>query len=173
MGYNKSQAREEEKNHQRKGIRDYPAGLMMVLFRCIFVTILSAPLSLSVEKDPNAWRLGLNMELITIGCSAVFAESGRPAIHIWAMGNGQKGSCYVAMFKPLEVVIAVVMGVTFLGDTLYLGSVVGAAVIAIGFYAVIWGKAQEKKVEQESIIISYSESSSPEVPLLQNKRTAT
>ena len=32
-----------------------------------------------------------------------------------------RGPVYVAMFKPLSIVIAVVMGVAFLGDTLYLG----------------------------------------------------
>jgi hypothetical protein len=32
-----------------------------------------------------------------------------------------KGAVYVAMFKPLSIVIAVAMGVVFLGDTLHLG----------------------------------------------------
>jgi hypothetical protein len=32
-----------------------------------------------------------------------------------------KGAVYVAMFKPLSIVIAVAMGVVFLRDTLHLG----------------------------------------------------
>ncbi|CAL0324678.1 unnamed protein product [Lupinus luteus] len=32
-----------------------------------------------------------------------------------------KGPVYVAMFKPLSIVIAVTLGVIFLGDTLHLG----------------------------------------------------
>ncbi|CAK9182116.1 unnamed protein product [Ilex paraguariensis] len=51
----------------------------------------------------------------------------------------------VAMSKPLAVFIAAVMGITFLGDALYIGSVIGAAIIAVGFYAVMWGKAKEEK----------------------------
>lgn len=32
-----------------------------------------------------------------------------------------KGPVYVAMFKPLAIIIAVTMGVALLGDSLYLG----------------------------------------------------
>jgi len=48
-------------------------------------------------------------------------------------------------------------------------SVIGAAIIVVGFYAVIWGKSQEK-VEEDCTVCS-SESYDNEVPLLQNKRT--
>lgn len=48
-------------------------------------------------------------------------------------------------------------------------SVIGAAIVVIGFYDVIWGKSQEK-VEEDCAVYS-SESYDNEVPLLQNKRT--
>lgn len=41
------------------------------------------------------------------------------AVHTWVLRI--KGPVYVAMFKPLSIVIAVALGVIFLGDTLYLG----------------------------------------------------
>ncbi|TKY74152.1 WAT1-related protein [Spatholobus suberectus] len=66
---------------------------------------------------------------------------------------GKKGPLYVAMFKPLGIVFAVIMGIPFLGDSLYLGSVIGAIIVVIGFYAVIWGKSQEK-VEEECKVYS-------------------
>uniref|UniRef100_A0A2N9IVT9 WAT1-related protein n=1 Tax=Fagus sylvatica TaxID=28930 RepID=A0A2N9IVT9_FAGSY len=149
-------------------IRDYPAELMFALLRCTFVTILSTIIALIAEKDPNAWKLNFNMELICIVYSALFAIAIRTSVHIWACRK--KGPVYVAMFKPLGIVIAVVMGVTYLGDTLYLGSLVGAAIIVLGFYAVIWGQAQEEKVVEDHQISSY-EQSSPRAPLLQNKGT--
>jgi hypothetical protein len=49
-------------------------------------------------------------------------------------------------------------------------SLVGAAIIVLGFYAVIWGQAQEEKVVEDHQISSY-EQSSPRAPLLQNKGT--
>ncbi|XP_040872362.1 uncharacterized protein [Glycine max] len=47
-------------------------------------------------------------------------------------------------------------------------SVIGAAIVVIGFYAVIWGKTQEK-VEEDCTVYN-SESYNDEVPLLQNKK---
>jgi len=47
-------------------------------------------------------------------------------------------------------------------------SVLGAAIVVIGFYGVLWGKSQERtKEESEDHTL---ESSSPVAPLLQNKR---
>ncbi|CAK7336458.1 unnamed protein product [Dovyalis caffra] len=80
------------------------------------------------------------------------------------------GPVFVAIFAPLGIVIAASASVILFGDALNLGIVIGAAIIALGFYAVIWGKAHEeiKKVEDEEN--SDSASSSQEVPFLQNKR---
>ncbi|KHN44250.1 hypothetical protein glysoja_024470, partial [Glycine soja] len=50
----------------------------------------------------------------------------------------------------------------------YILAVIGAAIVVIGFYDVIWGKSQEK-VEEDCAVYS-SESYDNEVPLLQNKR---
>ncbi|KAL7171427.1 hypothetical protein ACSBR2_036141 [Camellia fascicularis] len=47
-------------------IKDYPAEMVVTLFGCIFVTILSAIVALIVERDPNAWTLKPDVELITI-----------------------------------------------------------------------------------------------------------
>lgn len=52
---------------------------------------------------------------------------------------------------------------------LFMYSVLGAAIAVIGFYAVIWGKSQEQ-AKEECEVYDDSESYSPVVPLLENKR---
>ncbi|TKY74151.1 WAT1-related protein [Spatholobus suberectus] len=47
-------------------------------------------------------------------------------------------------------------------------SVIGATIVIIGFYAVIWGKGQEKAEKEYEVYTSASYS--PVVPLLQNKK---
>ncbi|KAE8668252.1 leucine-rich repeat receptor protein kinase EXS [Hibiscus syriacus] len=143
-------------------IRGYPAEMLVTLMASIVVAILSSVVSVVVEKDPDAWRIGMNMELIAFVYTAAFAVAFRSVVHKWALRK--KGPIYVAMFKPLGMVIALAMGVTFLGDKLYLGSLLGAAIIAIGFYAVIWGQAQEEKM------VNDTESSNKD-PLLSNTPT--
>jgi len=46
-------------------------------------------------------------------------DSMKNVVNVWACRK--KGPVYVSMFKPVRVVIALGMGVIFLGDNLYLG----------------------------------------------------
>ncbi|KAJ9709043.1 hypothetical protein PVL29_000834 [Vitis rotundifolia] len=147
-------------------IRAYPAELMVTLICCTFVTMQSSIVSLMAERNPSAWRLKPDIELIAIVYSAVLVVGLRSVACTWVMRR--KGPFFAAMFKPVGIIIAVVMGVTFLGDTLYLGSVVAAAIIAVGFYTVMWGKAREETL-LEDVPAHGMESSSHNVPLLQNK----
>ncbi|CAL5418982.1 unnamed protein product [Camellia sinensis] len=140
-------------------VGDYPAEMVVTLFGCIFVTILSAIVALIVERDPNAWTLKPDVELITIVYSAVFMVSIRSVIYAWVCRI--KGPVFVSTFRPLGMAFAVFMGVTFLKDTLHIGSV-------IGLYAVMWEKANEVQIIEENVI-SRVDSSSDKVPLLQNK----
>ena len=49
----------------------------------------------------------------------LFGSCLNNTVHTWALRL--KGPVFVAMFKPLSIVVAIVMGVLFLGDSLYLG----------------------------------------------------
>ncbi|KAH7515749.1 hypothetical protein FEM48_Zijuj10G0059300 [Ziziphus jujuba var. spinosa] len=121
-------------------MREYFAELMATVFCCISVTIISAIVALIAERsNPDAWQIKSNIELIAIGFNAVFVVAFRKAVHLWAVCK--KGPIYLAMFKPLRLVIAFIFGIIFLGETIYLGRVIGGASVSGGFYAVIWGKA--------------------------------
>ncbi|WVZ09821.1 hypothetical protein V8G54_014351 [Vigna mungo] len=122
-------------------INDYPEELMLITIATSFSVILSFVVALIAEQNPKAWILKPDMKL------AIVVLSIRSVVYAWACRK--KGAVYVAMFTPLGIVIALVMGIVFLGDTLYLGSVIGAATIAVGFYAVIWGQAQEENMTCE------------------------
>ncbi|KAA8529538.1 hypothetical protein F0562_033663 [Nyssa sinensis] len=152
-------------------MKDYPAEMMVALISCISATIQSGIVALIVERDPNAWELRPDIELLTIAYSAIFVIAFRNIVYSWALHK--KGPVFVTMVKPLGMVIAIVMGVTFLRDTLFLGSLIGTAVIALGFYSVMWGKAEEEKIVEEKIVedgaICGFDSSTERVPLLQNK----
>ncbi|KAA8548060.1 hypothetical protein F0562_004679 [Nyssa sinensis] len=83
---------------------------------------------------------------------AIFGSAIRTSVLTWCLHK--KDPLYVAMFKPLGMVIAQMVGIIFLADQLRLGSVIGAIIIAIGFYTVIWGQTKEKdnlKVEDDFV----------------------
>lgn len=127
---------------QTQIMKVYPAEMTVVFFYNLTVSILAAIVGVFMVPDLNQWRIRLDISLVSILCSGIFGSFVNNTIHTWALRV--KGPVYVAMFKPLSIAIAVAMGVILLGDTLYLGSIIGATIIAMGFYTVLWGKAQEQ-----------------------------
>ncbi|XP_058749556.1 WAT1-related protein At3g28050-like [Vicia villosa] len=122
-------------------LKKYPAGLIVVFFYCFFVAILSAVTCLVVERDINAWSLEPKLRLLSVLYSGVFGSAFQVGVTTWCLH--QTGPVFVSMFKPIGIVISVVVGVVFLGDAFYLGSLIGATVIVIGFYSVLWGKSKD------------------------------
>ncbi|KAG6426376.1 hypothetical protein SASPL_110599 [Salvia splendens] len=108
-------------------VRKCPAVLILMLFYSCFIALVSAAASAIVEKDLAAWTLNLN-------------STGRfiPVI--------LSGPVFASIFHPIGVIVSIVAGVLVLGETFYLGSLLGAVVVVVGFYAVLWGKANEAKV---------------------------
>ncbi|XP_059656021.1 WAT1-related protein At3g28050-like [Cornus florida] len=147
-------------------MKDYPAELMVSLISCIFATIQTAIIALFMERNPSAWRIRPDIELVTIVYSAIFVISLRNVVYSWALHK--KGPLFVTMIKPVGMVIAIVMGTTFLGDTLYIGSVIGAVIIALGFYSVMWGKTEEEKIVEDNSLCDI-DACTDKVPLLQTK----
>ncbi|XP_076897461.1 WAT1-related protein At3g28050-like [Bidens hawaiensis] len=148
---------------QTQIMKEYPSELTVVFFYTLVVSLLATIFGAFTEPDSSAWRIKPDIALASILCSGVFASCLNNIVHSWALRV--KGPLFVAMFKLLSIVIAVVMGVIFLWDNLYLGSVIGAMIITIGFYTVMWGKAKEATIKYE--VMNSDSSSMPRSPLLQ------
>ncbi|XAR51833.1 hypothetical protein NMG60_11006587 [Bertholletia excelsa] len=150
---------------QTQIMKEYPAELTVVFFYNLCVSVFAAIVGVITEPNMNAWKIRFDTALASILCSGIFGSFVNNAVHTWVLRV--RGPVFVAMFKPLSIAIAVAMGVMFLSDTLYLGSIMGATIISCGFYTVMWGKAKEETAESCEIR-DLESSSNPKVPLLQS-----
>ncbi|XVF16472.1 hypothetical protein REPUB_Repub10bG0033800 [Reevesia pubescens] len=151
---------------QTQIMKEYPSELTVVFFYNLCVSFIAAIVGLATERNANAWRIRPDIALASVVCSGLFGSCLNNTVHAWALRL--KGPFFVSMFKPLSIAIAVAMGVMFLGDTLHLGSLIGATIISIGFYTVMWGKAKEETAEDCGNGASIDSPSSHKVPLLQS-----
>ncbi|CAA0833698.1 WAT1-related protein [Striga hermonthica] len=140
-------------------LKVYPAEMTIVAIYCLFVTMQSTLVGLIAEKDIIAWKLQTRIGLLAVLYAGIINITCRLYMMSWCLSR--TGPLFVSLFNPLTIVISVVIGVLFFHEVLYFGSVVGAIILVIGFYAVIWGKAKES---EEVIRV---EPRSHEVPLLQ------
>ncbi|KAI7757072.1 hypothetical protein M8C21_028472 [Ambrosia artemisiifolia] len=149
--------------------RGYPDQNTIVFFYCLFGTIQCIALSPFLEPNPSAWALqpGVGMNAVVLG--AIYSTAFHSNAQTWCLKK--KGPVYVAMFSPLSIVIGVILGVTFLGDSLHLGSAIGIAMITVGFYIVMWRQAKEKNmlvamIDEDIVVANELGSSDQNTPLL-------
>ncbi|KAL5793134.1 hypothetical protein ACOSP7_001728 [Xanthoceras sorbifolium] len=122
-------------------LKEYPDKMTLVFFTCFFGTIQCSIVSLVAERNPIAWKVHSGIEMIAIVYAAIVGTVYRTSVIAWCLHK--KGPVFVALFKPFGTAIAVAMTVMLLGETPHLGSLIGATVIAFGFYGVLWGQAKE------------------------------
>eukprot|EP00257_Ricinus_communis_P025370 XP_025012784.1 WAT1-related protein At5g40240 isoform X3 [Ricinus communis] len=143
--------------------------LMVVLYKGPVIGLTSLIRSTKSDWVIGGLLLSIQYSLYSVWyiIQGLFGASFITIVHLW--GLRQKGPVYVTSFKPLSIAIAAAMGALFLGDALHLGSVIGAIFISVGFYALIWGKLQEEKIEECDSDTSNSPINSRS-PLLQSKK---
>ncbi|XP_018724825.2 WAT1-related protein At3g28100 [Eucalyptus grandis] len=152
-------------------LKDYPVVMNLMFYSTFFSTVLSGLLSFVTVREPQFWILKVNIGLISILYSALVSGVFRASLCTWCLKK--TGPVYVSMFKPLGVVFAAGLGFIFLGEMLYLGSIIGAIVIVMGFYGVMWGKSKEEETTIEGSGVGESLASSVhKTPLLQNKASS-
>uniref|UniRef100_A0A0A0KRZ3 WAT1-related protein n=2 Tax=Cucumis sativus TaxID=3659 RepID=A0A0A0KRZ3_CUCSA len=152
-------------------VKKYPTKkITNLFFFTLSMAVQTAVFAIVVEKNTTAWKLQPDIEMVTIATLGIGGVV-RIGVHIWCLQR--KGPLYVVMFKPLGMVVAIPLVVTFLHEPLYLGSVIGSIVIGCGFYCVIWGQIKRLDLTLLSSA-SHSQSGfeeSPSAPLLSHQHS--
>ncbi|XP_010249759.1 PREDICTED: WAT1-related protein At3g18200 [Nelumbo nucifera] len=125
-------------------LRKYPAKLSLTSFTCFFGLIQFLVIASLVETDTDRWIIHSKEELLTILYAGVVSSGIVIALQTWCIHKG--GPVFVAVFQPVQTVLVAIMASLILRDQLYSGGIIGAILIMIGLYSVLWGKNEEKKV---------------------------
>ncbi|KAK1438848.1 hypothetical protein QVD17_04660 [Tagetes erecta] len=147
--------------------REYQDQQTIVFFSCLFGTLQCVALTPFLNQNRSIWVLTPGIKLTAIVLGAVYTTAIHNNVVTWCLRK--KGPVYVAMFSPLSIALAVIMGVTFLGESLHLGSAIGAIIIAIGFYTVMWGQTKETINIPIPMLMSDELDISNNAPLLSSK----
>ncbi|XP_027338079.1 WAT1-related protein At1g25270-like [Abrus precatorius] len=128
---------------QAKMSKEYPSQYSSTALMSLMGAIQSTVFALCVEKDWSQWRLGWNIRLLTAAYSGIVASGIMIVVIAWCVR--MRGPLYASVFNPLMLVLVAIAGSLMLDENLYLGSVIGAVLIVIGLYMVLWGKSKEIK----------------------------
>ncbi|KHN32156.1 WAT1-related protein [Glycine soja] len=92
-----------------------------------------------MEHKPFVSTIGWDMNLLAAAYAVIHFLS------IWPV--------FVTAFNPLMMIIVAIMGAFILAEKIYLGGVIGAILIVMGLYSVLWGKHKENKEKEAEITI--------------------
>ncbi|KAH6802580.1 nodulin MtN21 /EamA-like transporter family protein [Perilla frutescens var. frutescens] len=140
-------------------LRTYPAELSLTAWICFLGTAEGAALALLVEKgNPAAWSIQWDTKFLAAVYSGIFCSG--IAYYVQGVVMKQRGPVFVTAFSPLSMIIVAIMSSFILAEKMFLGRIVGAAVIVMGLYFVVWGKQKDYKspsmeqVEEEIIPVA-------------------
>ncbi|RZS22224.1 hypothetical protein BHM03_00054980, partial [Ensete ventricosum] len=128
---------------QSNTLETYSAELSLTTLICLMGAAMSAVVALAVEGfSPKPWMIGWDMRLVTAIYSGVVCSG--VAYYVQGTVMKERGPVFVTAFNPLFMIITAILGSIILAEEMTLGSVIGAVIIVVGLYALIWGKSKDQ-----------------------------
>ncbi|CAN6165483.1 unnamed protein product [Urochloa humidicola] len=127
---------------QSKVNKVYPYKYWSSMATCVVGGSMTAFVGVIVRRDGDAWKLGWNLELLTVVYSGALATAAKYSLNSWVVAK--RGPAYPPMFSPLLLVFTVVLGSILLGDIITLGSLLGTTLVIAGLYIFLWAKSKDQ-----------------------------
>ncbi|RWR91459.1 WAT1-related-like protein [Cinnamomum micranthum f. kanehirae] len=122
--------------------KKYPAVLSLSAMMCFFGTIQAGIITLFLVT-PSSWKLKWEggLVLIAILWEGIMVTGLSYYAHVWCVHK--KGPVFAAAFQPLLIVYTFLLEATVLREATHLGRVIGAVLVVLGLYMLLWGKAKD------------------------------
>ncbi|CAD6254275.1 unnamed protein product [Miscanthus lutarioriparius] len=127
---------------QSKVLKVFPYKYWSSMATCLVGGLQTALAGVIFRRDKNAWKIGWDINLLTIVYSGALATAAKYSLNSWAVS--MKGPSYPPMFMPLSLVFTVVLGSIFIGDDITVGSLIGTVLVIVGTYIFLWAKGNER-----------------------------
>lgn len=129
---------------QSMTLKEYPAELSLTSLICVMGMVEGGVVALIMERDMAAWAIGFDSRLLAAAYSGVVCSG--IAYYVQGFVNKVRGPVFVTAFSPLAMIITAVLGAIILSEQVHLGSLLGAIVVVIGLYSVVWGKSKDGNI---------------------------
>ncbi|XP_071707081.1 WAT1-related protein At2g39510-like [Rutidosis leptorrhynchoides] len=126
-------------------LKKYPAQLSLTTLICMMGGLQGTATTLLIEKGKSGiWSIKWDSKLLATLYSGI-VRSGA-SYYVSGLVMKEKGPFFVTAFNPLGMVIVVIVSSFTVGEQMNLGRVVGALVIVVGLYLIIWGKSKDSSL---------------------------
>ncbi|XP_019253845.1 PREDICTED: WAT1-related protein At2g37460-like, partial [Nicotiana attenuata] len=130
--------------------RTYPVGISLTTWICFLGTIEGGIVAAVMERRKTAvWSIHWDAKLLAI----VYNEICCSGLTYYIQGFIMKyrGLVFLTTFNPLNMVMVPVTSTLLLHAQMNLGRILGATVIVLGLYNVLWGKNKDNRFATEEL----------------------
>ncbi|KHN47036.1 Auxin-induced protein 5NG4-like protein [Glycine soja] len=124
-------------------LKRYPAELSLSSLVCLSGALQASVVAIVATRHSGlvAWALGWDFRLY----GPLYTGIVTSGITYYAQGLilQTRGPVFLTAFNPLCMVITSALGSFLFAEQLHLGSIIGAVIIALGLYSVVWGKGKD------------------------------
>ncbi|KAB5545096.1 hypothetical protein DKX38_013208 [Salix brachista] len=152
-------------------VKRYPAQLSLTTWMSFLGAVQSAVFSGIVHHKRAAWTIGFDIDFWSIVYGGIVVSGLIIYVQLWC--TEEKGPVFVTMFNPLSTILVAILAYFVLGEKLYLGSILGAVIVIIGLYLLLWGKEEDQQVhskEQEQSQLASDDQKELKIQPLSNSR---
>ncbi|KAL6127476.1 hypothetical protein ACLB2K_070841 [Fragaria x ananassa] len=128
---------------QVKLLKIFPLKYWATMLICIMAALQSTVIGLCLDTSTASWRIGWDLQLVTILYSGALATAATFCLLSWAISA--QGPLYPPMFNPLSLIFVAISGALILDEEIRMGTLLGMFMIIVGLYSFLMGKRKETK----------------------------
>ncbi|PPS04855.1 hypothetical protein GOBAR_AA15806 [Gossypium barbadense] len=151
-------------------LKSYPSKLTFTSIQCLSSAVQSFIVAIALERDPRQWKLGWNFRLLAVVYCGIFVTGVAYYLQAWVIAK--KGPVFHAVMIPSNLIMTSLGSVFLLGETINLGSVLGAIMLVISLYSVLWGKCKEQNVDNVGCLPVENQTQVKETAVSSSPRTS-
>lgn len=123
-------------------LKRYPAQLSLTTWMNFVGAAQSAVFTVIVQHKQAAWTIGFNIDLWSTIYGGVVISGIVTYVQLWC--TEAKGPVFVTLFNPISTLLVAALSYFVLGEKLYIGSIIGGAIVVVGLYLLLWGKEHDE-----------------------------
>ncbi|XP_051195811.1 WAT1-related protein At3g30340 [Lolium perenne] len=127
---------------QTRLTKKYPAIYSSTALMFFISTLQGGALTVAIERRTSRWMLTSKLEIVTVLYAGIVGSGAGYLIMTWCVEK--KGPVFTAAFIPIIQIMVATIDFFFLHEQIYLGSVLGSALMVLGLYLVLWGKKRDE-----------------------------
>ncbi|KAK4848235.1 hypothetical protein QYF36_010626 [Acer negundo] len=134
-------------------LKKYPAQLSLTVWINCIGGAQSGVFTVLIQHKPAAWSITSAIDFLSIIYGGAVCCGLTLFLQLYCIRH--KGPVFVTIFNPLSTVMVTTLAYFVAGEKLYMGRILGGAMVIAGLYALLWGKEKDQEcinTQQKSVL---------------------